>query len=42
MLMQVISILGAILVLMAFAAHQMKRLRSETVAYQVMNLGLTI
>ena len=38
MLIQVASVLGAILVLGAFAAHQAKRLQSETYAYQLMNL----
>ena len=38
MLMQVISILGAVLVLGAYAAHQLERLPRETYAYQLMNL----
>jgi hypothetical protein len=39
MLMQAISICGAILILSAFASHQMKRLHAETVTYQLMNLA---
>jgi hypothetical protein len=35
---QSISILGAILVLGAYAAHQLQRLSSKTAAYQLMNL----
>ena len=38
MLMQVISILGALLVLTAYGAHQLDRLRSNTYTYQVLNL----
>lgn len=38
MLMQVISILGALLVLTAYGAHQIERLRYDTYAYQVLNL----
>ena len=38
MLMQVISILGALLVLTAYGAHQIERLRYDTYTYQVLNL----
>lgn len=38
MFVQAISILGAILVLGAYAAHQAKRLATATHAYQLMNL----
>jgi len=38
MLMQLISIAGAVMVLMAFAAHQMDRMPKETYAYQLLNL----
>ena len=38
MLMQVISVVGAMLVLGAYAGHQLERLRRETYAYQLMNL----
>jgi hypothetical protein len=38
MLMQVISVAGAVLILTAFAAHQMERLNRDTYAYQLMNL----
>ncbi len=38
MLMQVISIVGAVLVLGAYAAHQLERLPRETYTYQLMNL----
>lgn len=38
MLMQVISILGALLVLSAYGAHQIERLRYDTYTYQVLNL----
>jgi hypothetical protein len=38
MLMQVISIAGAVMVLIAYAAHQMERMRVETFAYQLLNL----
>lgn len=37
MFYQLISILGAVLVLGAFAAHQTKRLSSDTVLYQLLN-----
>ena len=39
MTMQVISIAGAVMVLFAFAAHQMDRMRKETYAYQLLNLA---
>jgi hypothetical protein len=35
---QVLSVMGALLVLTAFAANQMKRLTTDHVSYQVMNL----
>lgn len=38
MLMQVISIVGAVLVLGAYGAHQLERLPRDTYAYQLMNL----
>ena len=38
MLMQVISILGALLVLTAYGAHQIERLRYDTYTHQVLNL----
>lgn len=38
MIFQVVSVVGAILVLTAFAAHQFKRLESETKTYQILNL----
>jgi hypothetical protein len=38
MLMQAISIAGAIMVLTAYTAHQLRRMRSETYTYQVLNL----
>ena len=39
MLMQVISVAGALLVLTAYAAHQLKRMHAETWAYQILNLA---
>ena len=38
MLIQVISLVGAALVLTAFAALQTRRMSAETYAYQLMNL----
>lgn len=38
MLMQVTSVLGALLMLTAYGAHQMERLDRDTYAYQLMNL----
>ena len=38
MIFQVVSIVGAILILAAFAAQQMKRLEAETKTYQILNL----
>lgn len=38
MAMQVISIAGAVMVLIAYASHQMERMRVETYAYQLLNL----
>lgn len=38
MLMQVISIAGAVLVLTAYGAHQIDRLSSDTYTYQLLNL----
>jgi len=37
MLLQVVSIVGAVMILSAYAAAQMKRLRAETIAYQSLN-----
>ena len=39
MLMQVISIAGALLVLAAYGAHQIERLRYDTYTYQLLNLA---
>lgn len=38
MVMQAISIAGAVMVLIAYAAHQMERMRAETYVYQLLNL----
>ena len=38
MVMQGISIAGAVLVLIAYGAHQLRRMRSETFVYQLLNL----
>jgi len=38
MIFQLISIVGAILVLAAFAAQQFKRIDAETKTYQILNL----
>jgi len=38
MILQLVSILGAMLVLAAFAAQQFKRLEAETKTYQILNL----
>jgi hypothetical protein len=38
MLMQAISILGAVFVLIAYGAHQLGRMDSETYPYQLLNL----
>ncbi len=38
MLMQAISICGAILILSAFGAQQLKRLHADSVAYQLLNV----
>lgn len=38
MVMQVISIAGAVMVLIAYAAHQMDRMPKEAYAYQLLNL----
>jgi predicted small integral membrane protein len=38
MFIQVVSIIGALLVLGAYAAHQARRLHAHTIAYQLMNL----
>lgn len=38
MVYQVISVLGAILILAAYAGNQMKRMVPETVSYQLLNL----
>lgn len=39
MLMQVISVAGAVMVLGAFAALQLGKLKAETYPYQLLNLG---
>jgi hypothetical protein len=39
MVYQVVSIVGAVMILSAYAAAQMKRLRAETVAYQLLNFA---
>ncbi len=38
MIYQIISLLGAILILFAFAAVQMRRMQSESALYQSLNL----
>jgi hypothetical protein len=38
MIFQVVSIVGAMLILAAFAAQQMRRLEAETKTYQILNL----
>ena len=38
MAMQVISIGGALMVLIAYGAHQLKRMSADTYAYQLLNL----
>jgi NADH:ubiquinone oxidoreductase subunit 6 (subunit J) len=38
MIYQVISLFGAIVILTAFAAGQLRKLKHESVAYQLMNL----
>ena len=38
MLNQILSFAGAILILAAYAAQQLQRLDTESVAYQIMNL----
>jgi hypothetical protein len=38
MIFQVVSIVGAILILAAFAAQQARRLEAETKTYQILNL----
>lgn len=38
MLMQGISIVGAVLVLTAYTAHQLERMKSGTYLYQLLNL----
>ena len=38
MFLQIIGLLGAILILMPFAASQLGRVRTQSVAYQVPNL----
>lgn len=37
--MQIVSILGALLVLVAFTGHQLQRLDAQTISYQLMNLS---
>lgn len=39
MLMQAISIAGAIMVLTAYTAHQLRRMQAETYTYQLLNLA---
>jgi hypothetical protein len=39
MLMQAISILGAVFVLIAYGAHQLGRMHAETYTYQLLNLA---
>ncbi len=38
MIFQVVSIVGAVLILAAFAAQQLQRLEAETKTYQILNL----
>ena len=38
MIYQLISIIGAVLILVAYAALQLNRLRAETMAFQMLNL----
>lgn len=38
MTLQVLSIVGAVLILLPFAANQFKLLKTDTLAYQLMNL----
>jgi hypothetical protein len=38
MLFQIVSLVGAILMLSAFAAHQLERLATQTKTYQMLNL----
>ena len=38
MFYQAISIAGAVLILVAYAAHQLKRMGTDTVKYQMLNL----
>lgn len=38
MILQIISVVGALLVLVPFVAVQMRRMRPETLTYQLMNL----
>ena len=38
-MLQIVSLVGALLILMPFAATQLGRLRTETWAYQLLNLG---
>jgi hypothetical protein len=39
MMLQIVGLAGALLILTPFAATQLGRLRSETWAYQLLNLG---
>jgi uncharacterized membrane protein len=39
MVYQVISLIGAVLILFAFASVQMRRMESESVPYQVLNFA---
>ena len=38
MVWQFVSITGAVLILIAYTAHQLKRMNAHTVVYQVLNL----
>ena len=38
MLLQIISVIGALLVLVPFVAVQLRRLRPDAISYQLMNL----
>jgi hypothetical protein len=39
MMLQVVGLVGALLILVPFAAVQLARMRTETWAYQLLNLG---
>lgn len=38
-MLQIVSVIGALLVLFPFAATQLGRMRNDTLAYQLMNLA---